>query len=255
MSPSRREVIFGGVAAALAGTAGAATGQWYGQKHANWEADAGPFRAESRAIREKHAAQTVEIVEDLRARWAKPVFGDVSIWRMIENLGQIVDPTDTIFYCVSQHVHVRQMLAAMERDGVKDEVMILGALLHDLGKAVAIERDVPDEIFGTTMKVGDPKSGAGLDAALYQFGHPEIIWMRLKDHVAPELAWLLRYHGVPDEHLDPFMNDNDRKMRDTYLTTFRKYDLWTKSMVEHPKVDWKKYRDLIERKFPKPIPF
>ena len=217
--------------------------------------DQKPFRDQARNIMAAHQRQTAETVAALKRRYEGEVYGQARVWDMIQAMGQVVDPTDTILFCTSQLVHVRQVLAAMARDQVKDETLILAALLHDMGKVIALRHAAPEDVFGSTLPLGEPAAGAGLAHVVFQFGHPEYVWSRLKDHVTPEVAWLLRFHGVPLDDVRPYLDAQDRAFTEKYLVPFRKYDLWTKSMVEWPALDWQPYRELIEAHFPAPIRF
>src|SRR4051812_15921479 len=94
------------------------------------------YWARASVIVARHDAQTVETVTRLRRKYAAPVFGQVRVWELLERLAQCIDPSDGRLFNTSQLVHVRQMLEAMERDGVATPDFVLAALVHDLGKTL-----------------------------------------------------------------------------------------------------------------------
>ena len=257
MSDSISRRLFMTGAAAAAGAAAGAFGyrSYAARKTAGYDSEVSAFREAARRIREAKRLQTVEHVKSLKARYEGEVFGKMRVMEFIEKLGRVVDPSDPILLATSQIAHEQQMIAQMEKDGVVDPDMYVAALLHDAGKALLLWNAAPSDVVGVTGNIGRPTAGAGLDAVVFQFGHPEFIWMRLKDHVSEPVAWLLRYHGIVLAEVEPFMNERDRAMRDKYLVPFRKYDLYTKSNVVLPPIDWRKYEALIEERFPTPILF
>jgi hypothetical protein len=172
---------------------------------------------------------------------------------MVEKLALCVDPTDTTLYCTSQFIHVQQVVAAMERDGVQDRDLYIAAFTHDLGKVMLLGNEAPEHVVCQSAPLGGDREGIGLDNAVLQFGHPEIIYTRLKDHVPDHVAWLVRYHSTSIERAAPYMDDRDRRYAERYLKPFRRYDNGFKSTSFLPRIDLAKYRSLIEETFPSPI--
>jgi len=213
------------------------------------------FKARNRAILQRHNEQTREVVERLRLKYHNAVFGKARVWDLIEKLAFCVDETDQSLYCTSQFVHVQQVLAAMEQDGIEEHDLFLAALLHDLGKVTLLTDELPENVLCSAVPIGEATHGAGLDRVIYQFCHGEIVYSRLKDHVPDHIAWVLRYHNISIEKSAPYMNERDRTYTAKYLTTFQKYDRGFKSYASMPQIDLKKYRDLIEQTFPNPILF
>jgi hypothetical protein len=211
------------------------------------------FKETARAIWARHNAQTREVVERLKRKYEDAVFGRVRVWDMVEKLALCVDATDTSLYCTSQFIHVQQMVAAMEREGVTDRDLYIAAFTHDLGKVMLLANEAPEYVLCTPARLGDDRGAVGLDNVLFQFGHWEIIYTRLKDHVPEHLAWLLRYHNTSIERTESYMNDRDRGYAERYLKPFQRYDRRFKSTTFLPRIDLAKYRALIEETFPSPI--
>jgi hypothetical protein len=211
------------------------------------------FKTTARAIQARHDAQTREIVARLKRRYEGAVLGRVRVWDLVEKLALCVDPTDTALYCTSQFIHVQQLVAAMERDGVRDPDFYIAAFTHDLGKVMLLANEAPEYVVCQSAPVGGDRENIGLDNVVFQFGHPEIIYSRLKDHVPDHLAWLVRYHATSIKHAQPYMDDRDRGYAERYLKPFRRYDNEFKSATFLPRIDLAKYRALIEEAFPQPI--
>jgi hypothetical protein len=254
----RRGFLLGSAAAAVSGAAGLAAGYELrpgtpvvsepGSTSGRRE-----FAEQAEKIRGAHANQTRATVRLLKSKYEDALFGKVRVWEMIEKLGLCIDPSDDTLLLTSQYVHVQQVLEGMERDGVTDRDMLLIALLHDLGKVMLLTAEVPEHVVGYNELFGDYPAGVGLDQVVYQFGHDELIYSRLKDHVPAHIAWTIRHHGASLRMAEPFLNDQDRLYRDRYLAKFQIYDQDLKSSGHLPRVEMAKYRALIEDTFPHPI--
>jgi len=211
------------------------------------------FKTTAREIGGRHNAQTREVVARLKRKYESAVFGRVRVWDMVEKLALCVDPTDTSLCCTSQFVHVQQLVAAMERDGVQDRDLYIAAFTHDLGKVMLLANEAPEHVVCESAPFGGDRDGIGLDNVVFQFCHPEIIFTRLKDHVPDHVAWLVRYHATSTQRVEPYMNDRDRGYAERYLKPFQHYDRQFKSTTFLPRIDLAKYRALIEETFPHPI--
>lgn len=252
---SRRELLVAGAAAAASGMAGWSADRWTGHQRGPSAPPPGEkaFRDEARRIKELHRGQTRDDVTALKTRYESPVLGKMRVWNMIEDLGRCVDASDTSLLCTSQWVHVQQVLAGMQRDRIEDSDLLLMALLHDVGKVLLLAGAAPDHVVGATQSIGEYPDGVGLDKVVCQYGHPEFIYSRMKDHVPDQVAWMLRYHGCPLDDMKPLMDARDRDYHARYFSVFHKYDVGTKSMTQLPSLDWKPYRALIEDRFPNPV--
>jgi hypothetical protein len=213
------------------------------------------FHDHARQIHERHRLQTVETAAALRRKYEKPVFGKVHVWDLVEKLGQCIDVTDHTLCGASQLLHVQQTLAAMEQHGVEDPDLFLIALIHDLGKVLLLAGEVSENICCPARRIGEVAPGIGLDQVAYQFGHGEMIYSRVKDHVPAHIAWTVRYHNVDLLDAAEFMDDRDRAFAEKYLAEFRTFDRNFKSLHWVPDFDAAKYRELVQRYFPDPILF
>ena len=153
------------------------------------------------------------------------VFGKVAgLGPRSKSSAQCVDQSDPNFCGASQYLHVQQVLAAMEEQGIDDPNLFLIALLHDLGKVFLLAGEVPENVVCTAGRIGDYEPGIGLDNVVYQFGHGELIYSRIKDHVPEPVAWTARYHNINSNDAAPYMNERDRTYTEQYLKPFRFFD-------------------------------
>ena len=259
----RQGLLLGGVAAAGALTGGALAYKRRDDVAEAWQRIRGlpsfqgdrkiQFQRNAARIRAGQARQTRDTVKQLKARYESPVLGKMRVWDMIEKLGICTDPSDDTLMLTSQYVHVQQILEAMERDNVDDRDQLLIALLHDIGKVMLLGKEAPEHIVGYTAPIGEFPRGAGLDNVVFQFGHDEMLYSRLKDHVPDHISWAVRYHSSPISVMEPYMNQRDRDYYYRYLSRFQPYDQGSKSHTHLPRVDMNKYRALIEDLFPNPI--
>ncbi len=213
------------------------------------------FRAQARAIAQRHRAQTLETIAALKKKYEGPITGKAQMWELLGRLSQCVDPTDSSLYCASQQTHVLQVLEAMERDGVDDPDMLLAALVHDLGKLLLLEREDPENVVCMNAPVGEYREGVGLDNCVFQWNHDEFAYSRLNGNVPDHVAWLVRYHSVMLDKCRPLMNARDREYAARYLVPFQKYDQGSKSPYSVPRKSLDDYRDVIQGWFPQPILF
>jgi len=197
----------------------------------------------------------VEDVMALRKKYQDPIFGRARVWEMIERLGMCVDASDDSLMCTSQLLHVQQILEAMEQDGVQDRDLFLVALLHDIGKVMLLAKAAPEHVVGYISPLGTPSHGIGLENVIFQFGHDEFMYSRIKDLVPERVAWTIRYHSGSVDALRPYCNAQDLAHLEGCLGLFQPFDMCRKSYRHLPRVDMAKYRALIEDMFPHPILF
>ena len=192
----------------------------------------------------------------LRRAYERPVLGRVRVWDLVQRLAECVDPTDGALYRASQLVHVQQVLAGMERDGVDDPDLILAAFVHDLGKVLLLTGEDPAHVVGMNAPIGDFPSGVGLDHAIMQWNHDEFGYSRLVGHVPEHIAWLVRYHSIDLDAAHHLMDARDHVNLTRYLLLFRRYDQGTKSPWSRPpRAVLDRHRHVVERAFPSPILF
>jgi len=213
------------------------------------------FAGRARSIVDRHGQQNREAVTALRARYAKPLFGKVRVWQIIEWLGQCVDPTDQRLFGASQQVHILQVLEAMEADGVATPEMVLVALVHDLGKVLLLTDEDPANVVCMNSAIGDHPDGLGLDNCLIQWNHDEFAYQRLEGRIPDELAWLVRYHSLELSVATHLMDARDLELAERLLVPFAHYDHATKTPFNLPSGPISRYREVIEDTFPRRIPF
>jgi predicted HD phosphohydrolase len=212
------------------------------------------YAAQARAIEARHTAQTMATVAELSRKYASPVFGRIPVWEAIEMLGRCVDPTDRRLFGASQHLHVLQIIDAMENEGTASEEFVLAALLHDLGKVLLIAGEVPENVVCRNDPIAAPARGAGLDNCVLQWNHDEFAWSRVRDHVPDPVAWLVRYHSINVAACKQYFDDRDRDYAERYLRLFARYDHGTKSPYNVPQRRLDDYRPVVDRVFPASIP-
>jgi hypothetical protein len=261
---SRRGILLGGVAAAASGVAGVALGYRFRTqiRDVKLRALAYPlhvpggmddFQRNADAIVARRNQQTAETVAALKARYEEPVFGRVRVWDLVEKLALCIDASDLRLFCASQLVHAQQIFAAMQRNGVEDPDMLLLALIHDLGKVLLLAAAAPEDVVGVTRRIAGGEPGAGLDHALFQFGHGEFLYSRIQGLVPDHVAWVARFHNISVSENRPLMSERERVWADKYLVPFSRFDGGFVSPYALPRVDLAQCRDLVERAFPSPI--
>jgi hypothetical protein len=213
------------------------------------------YFTQAREIDARHEAQTHDDVEALRRKYAEPVFGDVRVWNLLEQLAQCIDPSDCALFCTSQQTHVLQMLEAMARDGVDDPDLVLAVLVHDLGKLLLLTGEDPANVVCMNSPIGEHEPGIGLDQCAFQWNHDEFAWSRFRDLVPDGVAWLVRYHSIDPDAVVQLMDERDLAYRARYFDVFTCYDHGTKTPFHLPALSLDAYRDVVEDAFPEPIPF
>lgn len=256
-SPSRRRLFLGVGAFALTSGTAAASGFAVGRARYRQPPDEAKAVFDKRAdeIRFQQQRQSLDTIKQLRRKYMDPVFGKARVWEMIEKLGMCIDESDNSLLLTSQYVHVQQILEAMEQDKVEDRDLILTALLHDIGKVMLLANEAPEHVVGYINPVGDWAHGIGLDNIVFQFGHDEFAYQRLKDHVPENIAWTIRYHSGMYNKIAPYCSDREKPFLNGTLARFQPYDMGVKSFTHLPKLDMSRYRDMIEDMFPQPILF
>jgi hypothetical protein len=140
----------------------------------------------------------------------------------------------------------------MERDGL-DEVLVLSGLIHDLGTILLSTDEDPINVEAGGKKA--PLSGTlggGLFNCTFRWDHGDFVYLRLKDYVPLELAWLLRHHSMELAACEPYMDERDREYTRRLFVPFAHYDE-RKNMYGVPAKRLEDYRELVHRAFPDPI--
>lgn len=156
-------------------------------------------------------------------------------WSLLERLAACVDPTNESLFGVSQQLHVLQVLAAMETDGVTDRDLLAAALIHDVGKVLLLAGEAPENVVCLNEPIGE-------------FG-----FSRLRDEVSDVVAWIVRYHSIDPDQCAPLMNARDRDWAGRDLRPFRRYDQGSKSPYQLPRKRRDDYRDLATAVLPRTL--
>jgi hypothetical protein len=261
---SRRGLLLGGAATLASGAAGVALGYRFRTEIRDvklraraWPlevpAEMDAFRHEAARIGEARARQTADDVTALKARYENAVFGKVRMWDLIERLALCIDQSDRRLFGGSQFLHAQQVFAAMLANGVADADLLLLALIHDLGKVVLLANAAPEDVVGVTRRIAGGEPGAGLDRAVYQFGHGELLHSRVAGLVPEHVAWIVRWHNIDVAAETPFMTAQEREWTERWLVPFQRFDGGFVSPYYVPKLDLARARDLVERAFPSPV--
>lgn len=261
---TRRGLLLGGAATLASGAAGVALGYRFRTeirdvklRAAAWPlevpAEMDSFRREAARIGEARARQTADDVTALKARYENAVFGKVDMWGLIERLALCIDQSDRRLFCGSQFVHAQQVFAAMQANGVEDADMLLLALIHDLGKVVLLANAAPEDVVGVTRRISGGEPGAGLDRAVYQFGHGELLHSRVAGRVPDHVAWVVRWHNIDVAAESPLMTAQEREWAERWLVPFQRFDGGFVSPYYVPKLDLTRCREIVARAFPSPI--
>lgn len=213
------------------------------------------YTREAAEIRARHAAQTTAQAEALRHKYREPVFGEIPTWSLFEMMARVIDPADDRLYCTSQEIHMLQVIEALAADGMANEEFILAALVHDLGKVSMLKSKSAGNAtyMNNMLAAGEP--GAGLDQCIFQWSCDDLAWSRLKTHLPPAVAWLVRFHGISPKACAPFMNAQDRDYAERYLAPFRIADMYSKSPFRRPRTRLEDYRPVIDKHLPPRIVF
>jgi hypothetical protein len=214
------------------------------------------FKAEHAArLRYEHLEPSVkrDLPALLDAKYAnRPILGTVRVYDAVAALATVIDPLDPFLGCVTQLTHELQCATAMESDGC-EETLVLTALVHDIGKLlllVADEDPMNVEAGGKKVPIAGERGG-GLITCRFRWDHADFAYLRLKDHVEPAVAWLVRHHTIDLHACAPYMNDQDRTYAERLLRPFVRYDERKDFYVLPNRLE--SFRELIDRAFPEPI--
>lgn len=218
--------------------------------------DALGFYRRTIGIYEDREQQTAETVAALKKKYAQQLaIGRLPVTELLKMLGECYDPSSVALGGVSQLGHSLQVAEGMERDGIRDPDLLIAALVHDLGKLLLLAGERPENVVGMRRLIGEFPHGAGWDNCLFNWGHDDFIYLRLKNYLPDHVAWLLRHHSLMYNDMKPYMDDRDRRYYDRYMRVFQQYDDKTKSMVKAPVKRIADYQALIDSYFPEPVAF
>jgi hypothetical protein len=217
------------------------------------------FYAAEQAAKRRYDALSpqfkLELPAILEAKYTKKsLFGKVRVYDLIARLSTVINPLEPALGCVSQLTHELQLASALEKDGA-DEKLVLCAFLHDLGTILLITGEDPIYVEAGGMKAPlSGTNGGGLYDCAFRWDHGDFIYLRLKDYVPPDIAWLLRHHSMELADCEPYMNEQDRDYTHRLFAPFAYHD-GRKDIYDMPSKRLEDYRDLIDRAFPDEILF
>lgn len=216
--------------------------------------------------RDQHEKQTYEFALTMQKRYAEPVGKPLGVWESLTQLDQLVDLSDPDLES-SQLQHALQAAEAARRlfPDEKDDWIVLVALIHDLGKMLALRDHLPQwAVVGDTFPLGcefestnihhaffahnpDTKNpvystkygvyqeGIGFANVLFSWGHDEYLYQVLKRSGTslPEVALhVIRFHSFYPWHTQGgyghLASSQDREFL-PWLKSFQKCDLYSKS--------------------------
>jgi hypothetical protein len=221
--------------------------------YGDWE-DVERLRERSKAILALHHQQTAADVAALRDRYSTPILGEVTPYRLLELLAQVVDPTIPVLGCTSQLTHTLQVLELMERDGVPDDLLFT-ALFHDVGKLALLVGERPEHVEGNgRTPIGPHEPGIGLDHCVLTYGHGDIVHQRLGHLLPDHIAWLLRFHDISPRACQSYFDERDAEFFAVHYRQFHRYDM-TYTAFRMPAYQLDRYRDLVGRYLPATVVF
>jgi hypothetical protein len=167
-----------------------------------WEPSA--FKENVMSVYVAHNAQTADDRQRLAQKWRKPLLGHVDVWSLLNLLHFTIDHTDAVLHYTSQFIHSLQVFATVladpmpERDERYRRDMRLAALVHDLGKLLTLfgEADGNVDCMNRVIEPFARGGERGLEGLRVQWNHDEYGWMKLKKHLPPRVADVVRYHSL-----------------------------------------------------------
>jgi hypothetical protein len=212
------------------------------------------FRERAFATQRRSRLQTREEVLALKKKYEQPIFGEVSVERLLELQAQIIDPTNIFLFTGSQLMHTLQVLESMERAGITDREFLATTLIHDLGKLAVLKDERWENLEGGgKIPLGENVPGAGFENCTFNWDHADVVHARFHAYVSKDMGWLLRWHSIQPE-CEPLMDIRDRALFDKYYTPFVRHD---RTFIFHhlAKKRLSDYLPLVKEFFPEKVLF
>lgn len=217
------------------------------------------FSQTAKGIYDKHNLQDEESVKQLNEKYKSPSIGKFTVYEALQTLGSYIDPTDSKLVGCSQQLHILQILDQMEKDKtIENDELFQASILHDLGKILFLAEEKDENIVCMNLPISSQTNGivdTSLDNTVFQWNHDEFGYLRLREHVSPRVAWLIRYHSIRIKESKAFMNAHDLELTENLLLPFRKYDFGSKSPFYLPEKKLSYYKERINSAFPHKIWF
>lgn len=141
----------------------------------------------------------------------------------------------------------------MLQDEIKDEELLLAALIHDIGKVVD---ESPENLFCANRSVSTlPCANPKIEDIDFHFGHDEIAYIKLKAHCSPKVAFIIRYHSSRFSEEEAKVLRVSDKENFELLEQFLHYDLESKAPDHKPNLNEQDLIGFIDKHFPVPIDF
>lgn len=212
------------------------------------------FRQRAFAIQRSSRLQTQEDVIALRKKYEQPIFGEITVERLLELQAQIIDPTNVFLFTGSQLTHTLQILESMEKDGITDREFLATVLIHDLGKLSILKGETWENLEGGgKIPLGENVPGSGFENCTFNWDHADVVHARFHPYVSKDMAWLLKWHSI-QPNSEPLMDDHDRMLFDKYFKPFGRHD---RTFIFHhlPKKRLSDYLPLMKEFLPEKVIF
>ena len=224
------------------------------------------FERRARRIITRHETQNYSTVRRMRSTWHnRTLLGNVSLWRLIQQLAHTVDYTDVMLRTTNQLTHVMQVYEGMLLDGIGrlgpasanwdfERKLLFLALVHDVGKLLSLFGEDDANVDGMNTRVlhggrSGHERGLGMDAGVVsQWNHDEFGYQKLMPHVPADVAWVVRWHScVPliSGKLHHVLTPQEKSWLPLLLMLFE-YDHKTKSWNRLPEVEQAGARRIVE---------
>lgn len=220
----------------------------------------------ARQIYNRHESQSIDDISRLMQRYGGSfvVSNNIMVSELVLRLKTIYDITDHILWDTDQLTHSKQCYYMMRQEGITDPDLLILCFIHDLGKVAAQELgEPPENVFCcNTARLQGCVKGCGLENVLFDFGHDEICYLRMRQYLPHKVAFCIRYHSarlVPPnkksyEKLRPYMSQSDLDSLG-FMEEFVRYDLNSKKRKFDPPITDDEVVQFVDSYFDSPIQF
>jgi len=236
-----------------------------------------------------HNQETVETRRQLQNKWSNKtlISNEVDVWHLLTLLHFTVDHSDSLLHYTSQFTHCIQVYNGIKGRHFSEEAhdhtfkkdLMLAALIHDLGKLLALvgnENDAHVDCMNRVIPGSLPAQEKGLDNIPIQWNHDEYGYQRLaavRPRLPKRILASVRYHSLREltgqTHRAPHkaaggydvtskdihefqqqLTDEDRQLI-PFILHMRHYDQSTKIRTDFiPDTNVTEIKDLLAEYFP-----